>query len=307
MASTAKSFNVKEYEPQSFKSFRIQSTKKKSAAADGNPSSHDARPLKIPSRPNSANPKSLKKLESVTKSVTTFSHNQYCSFAPPGMITKSLAFSPRHRNTTFGKSNRIPFLRKIQESVGEPSVRPPYPPSYHGPCGEGMQFALGLTLAGSAGPNRILGPVCTYGDGKDYINRPRGMSELKDGPDLNMRAKSFAATYATFSSGDRPYTSSMKQILMRDVDLGPSSKKSVEKIPRIRTALPDSKLIVHTRYSANTDWARDTKMTIQASPGSDFAISEAQRLTRGSFVDELDLRKKQAYRLKLQHLSKYCT
>ena len=107
------------------------------------------------------------------------------------MITKSLSYSPRARNTTFGKSNRILFLRQMRDGLGDASVRPPYPPTYHGPCGEGQQFALGLTLAGSAGSDRILGPVCTYGrtDGKILVNKPRGMSELKDGPDLNMRAR----------------------------------------------------------------------------------------------------------------------
>ena len=122
--------------------------------------------------------------------INRYSHVRYCGMAPSGMITNSLAYSPRNRWTTFGRSNRIPFLLQLRQDLGKESVRAPYPPSYHGAGGEGN--ALGLTMAGSAGNERILGPVFTYGriDGKELIHRPRGMSELKDGPDESMRAKS---------------------------------------------------------------------------------------------------------------------
>ncbi len=107
-----------------------------------------------------------------------FSHAQHCSQAPPGMITKSLAYSSRCRKTTFGKSNRIVFLRQLRDDEGQGRVRPPYPPAYHGPCGEGQQFALGLTLAGSAESDRILGPICTYGKMDRKFDHPQCPTSL---------------------------------------------------------------------------------------------------------------------------------
>ena len=83
-----------------------------------------------------------------------------------------MAYNRRCRKTTFGLSNRISFLRSLKDAGASPA--PPYPPQYHGPSGEGREFALGLSIAGSAGNDYILGPVSNFGrlDGKVLIHRP---------------------------------------------------------------------------------------------------------------------------------------
>ena len=65
----------------------------------------------------------------------------------------------------------------MYEAGGSNTVRPRYPAAYHGPGGEGMQFALGLSLAGSAGSERILDNVCTYGTLKPK-NKPVDSSNV---------------------------------------------------------------------------------------------------------------------------------
>ena len=61
-------------------------------------------------------------------------------------------------------------MRSLYEISGPNSSRPAYPAAYHGPGGgEGRQFALGLSLAGSAGDQHVLDCVCTYGNLKQRL------------------------------------------------------------------------------------------------------------------------------------------
>ena len=173
-------------------------------------------------------PEIIAKSQSKEISLDHFSHSKYCSEAPSGMITKSLAYSSRSRNTTFGKSNRIEFLRQLRDAEGAGTVRPPYPPSYHGPGGEGQQFALGLTLAGSAESDRILGPICTYGNVDRKFHHPRCPTSFPVSPTVANRMfpiivciflkTNFNEIMPAKTYQDPRTAHSMKEFLMLDED-----------------------------------------------------------------------------------------
>nr|KAJ3422361.1 hypothetical protein HK105_000045 [Polyrhizophydium stewartii] len=44
-----------------------------------------------------------------------YTHSHTCAEAPGGTVAKSLSYTVRSRGTTFGKSNRIPFLRAMSQ------------------------------------------------------------------------------------------------------------------------------------------------------------------------------------------------
>jgi hypothetical protein len=207
-------------------------------------------------------------------------HMKRCGDAPPGMILSSMAYNKRCRKTTFGVSNRIGFLRELKDSGRSPA--PPYPPQY-----QGQEFALGISIAGSAGNDNILGPVSNFGrlDGnalpKKSIIETSGNKALDQGQ------------YNSSKRHDEvpPTAIGFKHVIMSEkgsyfVDKSINHRKPQES--------NDPKRSFKDKY-------QDTKASILPMADSHFNCSEEYRYGR-TFVDEEGLKAKEMYRLKIKNV-----
>ena len=211
-------------------------------------------------------------------------HKDRCGNSPPGMIQSSMAYSKRCRKTTFGFSNRISFLRKLKDSGVSPA--PPYPPQYHGPSGEGQQFALGLSIAGSAGNDYILGPVSNFGRLDRVISKN---AVIKRNDEIHAVCKLQSAEIRDSNDSQEALKNfGFQNILMTEKQFQKGNQSSFKK--------DASKEIPKDAYYKY----KDTKASILPMPDSHFNCSEEYRYGR-TFIDEQGLKAKEMYQLKLKN------
>lgn len=218
-------------------------------------------------------------------------HMKRCGEAPPGMILSSMAYNRRCRKTTFGVSNRIEFLRKLKDLGVSPA--PPYPPQYHGPSGEGQEFALGISIAGSAGNDYILGPVSNFGrlDGKVLTNRPPNSFESSVINAAN-HTQGIISSVKSDNKSDNTSKIGFKHILMSEPNYLEKEKSNISK------SLISLKCSTEPKMSKGM--YKGTKASIFPMPDSHFNCSEEYRYGR-TFVDEEGLKSKKMYRLKIEN------
>jgi hypothetical protein len=207
-----------------------------------------------------------------------------CGEAPSGMILSSMAYNRRCRKTTFGVSNRIGFLRQLKDSGVSPA--PPYPPQYHGPSGEGQEFALGISIAGSAGNDYILGPVSTFGrlDALKRLPNSLQASCVESGKQVQV----ISPTSHDAKAEVLPKIG-FKHFLMTQRD----TKSPTPRVLMKPLESNDPKRSFKDKY-------KDTKASILPMPDSHFNCSEEYRYGR-TFVDEEGLKAKNMYRLKIKN------
>ncbi|KAI8922695.1 hypothetical protein BC831DRAFT_437500 [Entophlyctis helioformis] len=243
-----------------------------------------------------------------------YSHAHNCSMAPAGMVLKTLAFTQRHRGTTFGVSNRIQFLRDVYTANGPTCIRKPFPAAYHGPGGEGRQFALGLSLAGSAGDDRVLDAACTYGPLKPLPNgRLRSKGAEQQGTNAAFCPLSGLNRGASEALPARRFDDPHAPRHIRDVihinggewqsaasDSGTDVKRPIARLVSKTSHEPAAHATINTRYACNTEWKHKTHVTVQAPSESHFYMSEPDRFTHLPFVDDDQLLRRQNYRAKIE-------
>eukprot|EP00842_Homolaphlyctis_polyrhiza_P003916 jgi/Hompol1/4525/HPOL_003687-RA len=171
-----------------------------------------------------------------------------------------------------------------------------YPAAFHGPGGEGRQFALGLSLAGSAGDEHVLDTACTYGTLR-YDAASRRLAK-KDEP----------AVSAIVSDPLAP-RSICDVLHMKTASWRQEPDHNKVKVPRHVPGHPQSGQLssasraapsINTRYSANSEWGRATHVLVQAPTTSHFYQAEQDRLQNLPFVDDEQISKRTNYKLKLQ-------
>ncbi|KAJ3051186.1 hypothetical protein HK097_007833 [Rhizophlyctis rosea] len=190
-----------------------------------------------------------------TSAPTIQPHQQPEKYAPPG--AGPTPSRTRTRPTTFGKSNRIAFLHSVQQA-----------PHFGG---------LGLTSAGAAGEERILRVPTVFAGWK------KGDRSLSDETPLPMGDRRSSnpriPSYILDHNPDAPR--SFKELLIFDKNVKEMCRSTKPNIPTRPLALSQDPgpLTVHTRYGANTEWYRDTTVTVQPQVGTNHYLSDTDRFS----------------------------
>jgi hypothetical protein len=247
---SAKAFQLNSYSADAFQSFKINQS---------SPSNDEGFAIK----PNSAKSSipSPKFQESILNSIVGGNshnpHSLYCSSFGPHMVTAMLSYHPRQKLGNYGFSNRISFLKR---RLAVSSVCPSYPASYHGIGGENRPSAMGLTEAGCPSPEkRSLNVSTAYGDPRLIQKRTDTPTEM---PSIPLPQIITPQNYPERSIGE--VLGMKNQIFPRISDRIQISKSASERA---------------TRYSANTEWTRNTKHLTEGDPCKHHFICEKVTLS----------------------------
>lgn len=97
-------------------------------------------------------------------------HHDFCKSFGSEVVTSAIAYHPRQKQSVYGESNRIVFLRNACDSK---NICPQYPANVHG-RGNGRSRALGLTEAGcSSSGARSLAAISTFGSKRILKKEPK--------------------------------------------------------------------------------------------------------------------------------------
>ncbi|KAJ3281409.1 hypothetical protein HK104_011484 [Borealophlyctis nickersoniae] len=222
-------------------------------------------------------------------------------YAPPTTL-----FPFRTRPTTFGRSNRVKFTNSLASSAKE--------------------MPLGVNKAGGAGDRRILAPPTVFrgdlmrGNGEVMgLSRPKSLASTGPEPyegapwfgkkdlrkchaapaDLTLPLSRPIPAHILVTNAYEPRN--IREVLMLESGAWDKySRSNPDQFAAPRTVLavspPSGQLIVHTRYSANAEWGRNTSVTVQAPPESHHYWSEKERLAYVPIVDEGGKQKRVSFR-----------
>ncbi|KAL5035262.1 hypothetical protein BDV3_005220 [Batrachochytrium dendrobatidis] len=206
-----------------------------------------------------------------------------------GAIYNTMAYISRCRRTTYGKSNRLHFLKAMFDTVTSKSACPVYPAAHHG-YGEAKKLMLGSSITESA----------------------KNIHTLTNKSDVE--AQTISNVFPTLAPA-----STVDIKLKQSIPIDPEAPKSIRDVIGIQGGNWRSQSSSHqnptknksesnqltqqanTRYSANREWHHSTHATVQASEQSHFFQPEKERWLHLPFVDDIGAAKRASYKFKLEH------
>ncbi|KAK6096892.1 hypothetical protein MT418_002542 [Batrachochytrium dendrobatidis] len=205
-----------------------------------------------------------------------------------GAIYNTMAYISRCRRTTYGKSNRLHFLKAMFDTVTSKSACPVYPAAHHG-YGEAKKLMLGSSITESAKNIRTL------------TNKS------------DVEAQTISNVFPTLAPA-----STVDIKLKQSIPIDPEAPKSIRDVIGIqggnwksqsshqnptKNKSESNQLTqqANTRYSANREWHHSTHATVQASEQSHFFQPEKERWLHLPFVDDIGAAKRASYKFKLEH------
>ncbi|KAH6581246.1 hypothetical protein BASA50_004442 [Batrachochytrium salamandrivorans] len=232
------------------------------------------------SKTTSMHPKCALAITHNKPSKTANTHDVNCTDSPSGTVYRTMAHTSRCRRTTYGTSNRIPFLKSAFHASGSRFGHLPHMTNCSGHTERGGQLALSRSLGDPACSDSVLGLSNAYEARTGNTQNDHGVGF----PGQNCRSMEPCRT-----SSDTGMETPKHFGDILGIDCGSWKRHGcVPRIPDFGNEIaPGLTYPASTRYSANTEWGHSTRWVVQAPPDSHFFLSEKDRLNCTRPVTEI--------------------
>ncbi|KAI9350511.1 hypothetical protein DFJ73DRAFT_931283 [Zopfochytrium polystomum] len=240
--------------------------------------------------------------------------------AIPASTLTHLARTRHFRANAQGVTNRTAFLRQMvvgappQGAVAKPRATKEVTVSGSASPSASVQRALGLSLAGSpsdVGRMLVVGDTHGRADGRVFL-RKDGERNAFEATTVGV-SSSYASTEGAIKPSEMVYhpVKRMRDMLATEkftdtMSANLTSSRGAIGSSMIQKSEPTSlrslpSYTVNTRFSANTEWSKQTKACVQAAPSSHFYIAEEERFSHSPWRDEQRERDQAMYENKVKH------